>query len=150
MKYFINLENISYELNEGEVITIKNLFNKLYLQNYDYDNDSEFMIEYTVSNGETPESVSNKYYGTTEYWWIVMMVNNIKDVFYDWPMSMEEIKAYATEMQKLFPTDSQYDTSTLILENDNKRFIKILKEEYLNDLISEYLTRKTIGEIVIV
>ena len=63
---------------------------------------------------------------------------------------MEEIKAYATEMQKLFPTDSQYDTSTLILENDNKRFIKILKEEYLNDLISEYLTRKTIGEIVIV
>lgn len=150
MKYFIYLEDITYELNDDELIKIKNLFNKLYLQNYDFTSNSDFLINYTVADGETPESVSYKYYGTTEYWWIVMMINNIKDVFYDWPMMITEVKEYAEEMQALFPDDSQYDTEKLIAENEEKRYIKLLKETYLNELISDFLTARTMGDTTLV
>ena len=107
------------------------------------------MEEYIILEGETPEQVSFKYYGTTDYWWIIMITNNIRDVFYDWPMANSEVREYATEMAIVFPTDTDYNVSTLLTENDNKRFISVLKEEYLNILISDYLTQKSMGAVII-
>lgn len=150
MKYFDNLNETTYELNEGEIKTIKNLFNKLFLQNFDYSDEEDFLEPYIISEGETPEEVSYKYYGTTDYWWIILIVNQVKDVFYDWPMSNSELREYSEEMLKLYPDDPQYEIENLIEENDNKRFINLLKEEYFNELISNYLTKKSMGDVVVI
>lgn len=148
MRYFQNLETIDYALN-GKQKQIKNLFNKIYLQNLRDDTDIRYFQEYTITEGETPEEVSYKFYGTTDYWWIVCIVNRIEDVFYDWPMRLDDVIEYSEEMLKDYPNDTRYDLQALITENDEKRFIKVLKESYLNNLMSDYLTNKTVNRTII-
>lgn len=50
--------------------------------------------EIQLFEGDTPESVSMRYYGTQDYWWLVLVVNNIIDPLYDWLMSDDEIYNY--------------------------------------------------------
>lgn len=145
MKYFKNLETIKEYNFDGTKRDIKNLFNKLYLQGLRHETDPTYFTEYTIQEGETPEMVAYKFYGNVDYWWIVCMTNGIEDVFYDWPMTLSDIRAYSDEMLKDYPNDERYNIENLITENDNKRFIRVLRETYLNRLISEYLTNQAIN-----
>ena len=49
---------------------------------------------YRVTSGETPETVSYKFYDTVDYYWIVLLTNNIKDRFFDWPLSDQQFEDY--------------------------------------------------------
>ncbi len=49
---------------------------------------------YDVTDGETPEMVAHKIYGDTKYHWIVLVANNIRDVYTDWPMSVERFEKF--------------------------------------------------------
>ena len=42
---------------------------------------------YDVEDGEKPEHVAYKVYGSTDYFWVVCMINDIENVYYDWPLS---------------------------------------------------------------
>jgi hypothetical protein len=47
-----------------------------------------------VQDGEKPEDVSYKYYKTTEYHWLILLLNNVVDPYYDWLLSARELQAY--------------------------------------------------------
>jgi hypothetical protein len=47
--------------------------------------------EYDVKDGETPEMIAHKLYGSARYHWIVLLTNDIVDPYYDWPMSYENL-----------------------------------------------------------
>jgi hypothetical protein len=49
---------------------------------------------YDVKSGETPESLSHRLYGDSEYHWIIMLVNDITDRYHDWPMSEAQFQQY--------------------------------------------------------
>ena len=49
---------------------------------------------YDVISGETPEDVSYKQYGTTAYYYQILLINNIKDRFYEWPLSDQAFEEY--------------------------------------------------------
>ena len=49
--------------------------------------------KYDVVNGETPEIVADKYYGSTEYHWIVILMNDITNWF-DWPLDAVSYNNY--------------------------------------------------------
>ena len=40
---------------------------------------------YTIQGGETPDIVSTKLYGSSEWYWLIMLFNNMTDPFSDWP-----------------------------------------------------------------
>ena len=40
---------------------------------------------YTIKGGETPDIVSAKLYGSSEWYWLIMIFNNLTDPFSDWP-----------------------------------------------------------------
>ena len=42
---------------------------------------------YTVKTGETPEVVSTKLYGSPDWYWLIMLFNDLTDPFRDWPRS---------------------------------------------------------------
>lgn len=72
-------------------ITRKVRFSDLAKQNYiQYD-------FYDVVAGETPEYVASEFYGDPKLHWIVLMANDIIDVYDDWPMSVQNFEAYVTE-----------------------------------------------------
>ena len=52
----------------------------------------------TIEADETPESLSLKVYGQQDYWWLILVANNIIDPFYDWLMTDEEVVAYAEKL----------------------------------------------------
>jgi len=51
--------------------------------------------EYDVGDGETPEIVSHRFYGTPDYHWVVLLINDILDPRYDWPLTAEQLYNYA-------------------------------------------------------
>jgi len=53
--------------------------------------------KYNVKEGEKPEDVAFKYYGDAEYHWVIMMVNNITDRYYEWPMTQPDFADFLTD-----------------------------------------------------
>jgi hypothetical protein len=51
-------------------------------------------FDYTVGDGETPEILSDKFYGKTDYHWIIMYANDVYDPQYDWPLEYRTFRKY--------------------------------------------------------
>lgn len=49
--------------------------------------------QYNVKEGDTPEILASKLYGDPGYHWIILLVNDILDPYYDWPMSYDNLIA---------------------------------------------------------
>lgn len=55
---------------------------------------SYVFYKYQIQEGETPEIIADKYYGSSGRHWIVMFANNIVDPQYDWPLSYDAFNKY--------------------------------------------------------
>ncbi len=59
---------------------------------------SRFVFDkYNVKEGEKPEDVAFKYYGDAQYHWVIMMINNITDRYYEWPMTQPDFEEFLTD-----------------------------------------------------
>ena len=59
---------------------------------------SRFVFDkYNVKEGEKPEDVAFKYYGDAQYHWVIMVVNNITDRYYEWPMTEPDFADFLTD-----------------------------------------------------
>ena len=59
---------------------------------------SRFVFDkYNVKEDENPEDDAFKYYGDAEYHWVVLMVNNITDRYYQWPMTQPDFAEFLTD-----------------------------------------------------
>jgi len=52
---------------------------------------------YVVQNGDRPDAVSNILYGTPYYEYIILMVNNIENIYDQWPKDSTTFKNYIIE-----------------------------------------------------
>ena len=50
--------------------------------------------KYDVREGEKPEDVAYNFYDNPEYHWIILLTNNIKDRYYEWPMTQPQFHAF--------------------------------------------------------
>ena len=48
---------------------------------------------YDVRNGERPEDIAFKWFGDAELHWVILMTNNVKNRYYDWPMNSVQFQA---------------------------------------------------------
>lgn len=64
-------------------IPIQNILNKL-----------EVFYEYTLDENERPEDVAYKFYKDVKYDYIIKIMNNVNDVYYDWYMSYDVFNKY--------------------------------------------------------
>ena len=123
--------------------------------------------KYDIKEGETPEIVADKHHGSTFYHWVVLLVNNISDVYHDWPKSTRQMQSYLTdkyteaqlsEVHHYEIPQTSGDTTVMIeventtypsatpitnivyeMElNEEKRQIDLLKNEYLGFFESEF------------
>ena len=49
---------------------------------------------YDVKSGETPEFVANEFYGDPLLHWIVLLTNDIQNVYDSWPMAVQQFESY--------------------------------------------------------
>jgi len=45
--------------------------------------ESTFFIKYDTQDGDTPEIISDRLYGTSDYFWVVLLVNEALNPYYD-------------------------------------------------------------------
>jgi len=50
------------------------------------DDDMKLMDDYFVKEGETPENLSHKHFGSAKYHWVILLTNNITDRYFGWPL----------------------------------------------------------------
>ena len=97
-KYF-NYFPTTYYSNSNEstaLDTVTNVIARFAFENAVKDNASLF-YPYDVQDGETPEMIANKYYGSSEKHWIVLLFNDIIDPQYDWPLDQRTLIKYIND-----------------------------------------------------
>jgi len=104
--YFSLIPNISYDekpisypFSDSDYVTAKNFFRR-YKVNEDVFSQSVIFKKYAIEDGERPDTVANNIYGDPFYDWVILLVNNMVNAQYDWPMSNYEIYKVA---------ESEYD-----------------------------------------
>jgi hypothetical protein len=91
-KYFNYFPKVPYFLDENnnslEVIT--NLTTKFKFDNT-FKENSVVYYDYIVKDGETPEIIADKIYGSSEKHWIILLLNDIIHPQIDWPIEQNSL-----------------------------------------------------------
>ena len=97
MSYFAQFPKIQYDIKgDGNVNVIPDIFRRIKLKNKFRDN-LVILDKYDLTDGEKPEDVAFKIYGSVDYYWVVLLVNNVVDRYYDWPMGFQEFENYVND-----------------------------------------------------
>ena len=85
--FFSQFPKIDYNLSgvNGNTNNVTDIFRRVKIRSKIADNVS-LLDKYDVSEGEKPEDVAYKIYGDADYFWVVTLVNNIVNRYYDWPL----------------------------------------------------------------
>ena len=99
MSYFNYLPNVqvrtsSYRTNNVDPYKLaKNIFRRIKIR----ENLDDIILgfnQYTIKNNQRPDQVALEIYGTMEYDWVVLLTNNIINLYDEWPMSEDELERY--------------------------------------------------------
>ena len=99
MSYFRELPDILYQSNllhkvsSQEYIQIKNIFRRVKIQDWIQDN-VQFFNKYTIRDGERPDTMAERLYGTSERDWIIILTAGITNIKNEWPLGNYDLYRY--------------------------------------------------------
>lgn len=144
--------------------TIVDFFRRVHVAE-NYTKNVSVLVPYTVEDGESPEQVSYKFYGSPFYHWVILMVNNITNPYEQWPISQTEL---LEKISFKYPGESKddtyeyrnvdteyvedYDAAAVVAGtqyeitiydyeqelNEAKRNIKVLDPAFLDEFVKEF------------
>ena len=95
--YFNAFPKIYYDAaGNGNYKLVTNLLRRVQIKRGLKDSGALFDL-YDIMGEDTPESVSEQYYGDQQYYWIILLFNDVKDRFYDWPMTSTQFETYIND-----------------------------------------------------
>jgi hypothetical protein len=99
MKYFDTLPSIITTDYNNNLILLKNLLARAVLLPQ-VKNNPLVLYTYAVQDGDTPETVAYKYYGSVDRYWIVLHGNQSLDPQWDWPLTSQQFQKYIIKKYK--------------------------------------------------
>ena len=97
MQYFETFPKLLYDIdNTKNLKLVSDIFRRIKLRESLKDNAALYS-RYDVPSGETPETTSYKHFGSTDYFWVICLMNNITDRFYGWPLTDQAFEEYVKE-----------------------------------------------------
>jgi len=168
--FFDGFPYINYDiLGNGDKQKIKNFFKR-----FDFRNSvrkfGTIYIKWIVRDEDTPQIIAHKLYNSTHYYWIILMINQMIDPTFDFPMTGEELSEYVDAkygvehrrslhhwesvsseevgslpegiiVDETYPVKKDIDNYEYeLIKNDNKRHILMLEPRYLQQVIDELST----------
>jgi hypothetical protein len=100
--YFSQLPNITIRnpLDDSPAvenyITTKNLFVRGKLRD-DLKDSITYFQKYTIVEGERPQDVAQKFYGSLKYDWVVLLTAGITNARSEWPLTSKTLYDYALD-----------------------------------------------------
>ncbi len=144
--YFQQFPKIGYSFDltdAGTISTVTNIFARFRFNDSVLNNSFAF-YKYQYQDGDTPELISYKEYGDTQYHWVISMVNQITDPLFEFPLQRDaleqkiikqygyssianaysEIHHYELEVKKVLsevdgPTTTEINNYTITLDQYN-------------------------------
>ena len=158
MAYFKYFPTITYDVrgkkNQFQIDLITNILvrirKKLNVTNL------AFFDEYFLQDGDTPESLAHQVYNDSQLHWVILYTNYMTNPYYDWPLTYFDLKKFVDKKYSNinavhhyedvdgYEVDSTASGATAVTNfiyeetlNDTKRNIKIIKIEYVAQIIDE-------------
>jgi len=101
---------ISYPFSASDFVIAKNFFRR-YKINDDLFSYAVLFKQYTINDGERPDTLAKKAYGNEFYDWVILLTNNMVNAQYDWPMSNYTLnKTLESEFDDPYGTIRHYET----------------------------------------
>lgn len=96
--YFAKFPKIAYDI-DGDGSNIRIVVDIIHWANFlEVVRSNAFIyLPYNVKEGETPEIIAGKLYGSEGYFWIVMFANKMFDRWADWPLDYYQFTNYLTK-----------------------------------------------------
>ena len=93
--FFSQFPKINYNLSgvNGNTNIVTDIFRRVKIRSKIADNVS-LLDKYDVAEGEKPEDIAYKIYGDADYFWVITLVNNIVNRYYDWPLDTFSFQQY--------------------------------------------------------
>jgi len=164
--YFNTLPKIRYKnvIDKNNVTLVTNILTRVKLRTPALQNLVLFDT-YDVPSGETPEITAFKHFGSTEYHWIILMTNDITNIYTQWPLSENafsnyiidkygddvdavhhyEINQTSGDTTKVLQVASSQSGATTVTNReyeerlqDERRKIRLLDRSYLKTFVEEF------------
>jgi hypothetical protein len=98
MAFFSQFPKVNYDFEgNGSFQRISDIFRSVRPQGNFIDNPSMYK-KHQITNGDRPDVLSYKLYGTSIYYWTFFIVNDfLHDGIASWPMSQEDLQEYLVQ-----------------------------------------------------
>ena len=98
MPYFNQFPVIDYNLSgvNGNTKEVTDIWRKVKVRSKIANNISLY-DKFDIPEGDSPETVAYKVYGEAEYFWVVCLMNNVVNRYYDWPLDEHNFQKFVAD-----------------------------------------------------
>ena len=96
--YFRNIPKVKYDINGAEpnkYLNVTNIMKRISFKPSIIEDITDY-YPYRVKDGERPDILSHQKYGSVAYAYLIMLINDIYDPLFDWPLSSQQFEKYLT------------------------------------------------------
>lgn len=111
---------------------------------------------YDIQDGDTPEIVAHKYYGSPYSYWVLMYTNEIMDPLWGWPLSRRNFDVFIEEKYTSFdPYTEVHHYEKVVTQTDNGtgtttvNIINIDEDTYNSMLETTYTYNLPTGSVTV-
>lgn len=111
MSYLANFPRVAYDFPDGVTRSINNLSLRASIVEEFFSLTTNFET-YTIRDGETPEIIAYDKYGDVNMHWIVMLSNNVFNIYKDWPKTSNQFNSWIYKKYRFAKgqlLDSEYE-----------------------------------------
>lgn len=110
--------------------------------------------EYDIQSGETPDIIAAKYYGSSDYHWVIMLANERFNYVTDFPLDYYAFELYVNDKygEDLYAVHHYEDENGFVVnvgypvsnyeyeerENEKKRRIKLISPKMLSTILTNF------------
>ena len=94
--YFKNLPRVNYDIfgtEPNNYRSVTNIMKRIKFKPKVLEDISDY-YPYYVQEGERPDIISFQKYGSVAYAYLIMLINDIYDPNFDWPLSSQQFEQY--------------------------------------------------------
>ena len=94
MSYFSYFSPLLYDpKGNGNAKLVTNILSRIRVR-VNMKKEIVMLDAYDIKENETPEIIADRHHGSPYYHWVVMILNNVSDVYHDWPKATRQLQKY--------------------------------------------------------
>lgn len=142
MAFFRNFPKINYDyLGNGVQTKIVDLF-RFVKPSERFKDELSLYSYYEIQDGDRPDVVSQKLYGTPEYYWVFFIINeHLRTGLSSWPLSSDEFEKYMKDQYSgtviTCRTKADYDSDGILRSIESSLADRFIIGETVRGLLSD-------------